>query len=70
MKVDDMGLYVKSTVNGRMIKVTAIFIDLNECNRYLENHKDEGVISNDTYDPEFCRIIVGNMADRGEYFEL
>ncbi len=36
-------LYLHSEL-GKMVKVTAIFDNVNECNDYLEVNKDEGLI--------------------------
>jgi hypothetical protein len=37
-------IYIKSEVNGKMVKVSCIFTSVEETNRYLESNQDEGVI--------------------------
>ena len=59
MKLKDYQIiYVRSM--GKLLKVTALFTDNSECNKYLESHKDEGVIA------EYGNtIFVANCYDHG-----
>ncbi len=55
----EQNMLIKSM--GKLLKITAIFHNVNEANKYLEKHKDEGVIA--CYDPY---IFIANLYDKGE----
>lgn len=44
LKQPEDQIYCKSPVNGKMIKITAIFENILDVNIYLEKHPKEGVI--------------------------
>jgi len=44
LKQEEDQVYVKSQVDGKLIKVTAIFADTREANIYLVTNKGEGVV--------------------------
>ena len=50
-------LHIRSM--GKLIRVTAIFHSDDEANKYLESHKDEGVIA--TFAPY---VFIANLYDR------
>lgn len=55
---DDQILHIYSM--GKKIRVTAIFHDDDEANKYMENHSDEGVIA--CFDPY---VFIANVYDKG-----
>ena len=51
-------LYVRSM--GKLLRITAIFSDVAEANKYMENHRDEGLVA------EFAPfLLIANLYDPG-----
>lgn len=58
-----MQIYLRSM--GKLLAVTAIFFNDSDCNAYLENHRDEGVIAEGG-----GLVFCANLYDHGTRAEL
>ena len=52
-------VYVRSM--GKLLRVTAVFHDEDEANKYMEKHADEGLVA--CFAPYF---LIANVYDKGE----
>lgn len=55
---DNVSFYVRSM--GKLLKITAAFESIEEANKYMESHKDEGMIAE-----KGNTIFLANLYDQG-----